>query len=160
ASAVVVERPVELPPGVARLVVPNGRAAWAWLSAAWYGFPSRQLAVVGVTGTDGKTTTSSLIGAILAAADRRVGLVTTVAALNADDLSYRHLRALPYDRCLSYTLEGEAELTASDVQLDSHGSRFVARTPLGDLPIEARLLGRFNVANALAAIGAAVGLGA
>src|SRR5207247_1177497 len=73
ASAVVVERPVELPPGVARLVVPNGRAAWAWLSAAWYGFPSRQLAVVGVTGTDGKTTTSSLIGAILAAADRRVG---------------------------------------------------------------------------------------
>src|SRR5205823_5720519 len=80
----------------------------------------------------------------LAASARKPGR-PKVAVLNADDLSYRHLRALPYDRCLSYTLEGEAELTASDVQLDSHGSRFVARTPLGDLPIEARLLGRFNV---------------
>lgn len=80
AAAVVVERHVEVPAGVAQVVVPSGRAAWALLSAAWHGFPSRELTVVGVTGTDGKTTTSSLIGAILEAARIPTGLVTTVAA--------------------------------------------------------------------------------
>src|SRR5437870_7330644 len=48
AAAVVVERPVDVPPTVARVVVPSGRAAWALLSAAWEGFPSRRLTVVGV----------------------------------------------------------------------------------------------------------------
>src|SRR5207249_10272936 len=38
ASAVVVEQPVAVPASVARLIVPSGRAAWAWLSAAWHGF--------------------------------------------------------------------------------------------------------------------------
>jgi UDP-N-acetylmuramoyl-L-alanyl-D-glutamate--2,6-diaminopimelate ligase len=261
AGAVVVERPVDVPPGVARLVVPSGRAAWAWLSAAWHDFPSRRLTVVGVTGTDGKTSTSSLIGAILAAADRRVGLVTTVAAeiagrsldtgfhtttpeppeiqaylaemveqrtevavlettshalaldkvlgidydvavvtnvthehldfhgswpayleakarlfrglttsarkpgqpkvavLNAEDESFAPLSAVACDRRLSYALAGEADLTARDLRLDGRGSRFVARTPVGEIPIETRVLGRFNVANSLAAIGAAIGLG-
>lgn len=80
AVAIMIERYVEAPPHVARVVVPSGRAAWAMLAAAWHGFPSRRFPVVGVTGTDGKTTTSALIGAILAAAGRKVGLVTTVAA--------------------------------------------------------------------------------
>src|SRR4029453_17940123 len=71
AIAVVVERPLDVPTDVARLVVPSGRAAWAWLAAAWHDFPSRRLTVVGVTGTDGKTTTSSLIGAIFSAAGAR-----------------------------------------------------------------------------------------
>jgi UDP-N-acetylmuramoyl-L-alanyl-D-glutamate--2,6-diaminopimelate ligase len=63
------------------VVVPDGREALAHLSAAWHGFPSRHLSVVGVTGTDGKTTTCNLIHSILTAAGRRVGLVTTVNAV-------------------------------------------------------------------------------
>ncbi|MGD9144781.1 MAG: Mur ligase domain-containing protein, partial [Anaerolineae bacterium] len=58
------------------VVVPEGREALAHLSAAWRGYPSRQLTVVGVTGTDGKTTTCNLIHSILTAAGRRAGLVT------------------------------------------------------------------------------------
>ena len=63
------------------IVVPNGREALAYLSAAWHGFPSRQLTVVGVTGTDGKTTTCNLLHSILTAAGRRAGLITTVNAV-------------------------------------------------------------------------------
>jgi UDP-N-acetylmuramoyl-L-alanyl-D-glutamate--2,6-diaminopimelate ligase len=63
------------------VIVPNSREALAYLSAAWHGFPARKITVVGVTGTDGKTTTCNLLHSILAAAGRRVGLVTTVNAI-------------------------------------------------------------------------------
>jgi UDP-N-acetylmuramoyl-L-alanyl-D-glutamate--2,6-diaminopimelate ligase len=69
------------PPGVrAYARVPSGRLALAQIAAAWYGFPSRRLKVIGVTGTDGKTTTSTLIQSILQAASRPTGLVSTVSA--------------------------------------------------------------------------------
>ena len=60
--------------------VPDGRAALSRLAAAWHDFPSRKLTVIGVTGTDGKTTTSSLICSILQTAGYETGLVSTVAA--------------------------------------------------------------------------------
>jgi UDP-N-acetylmuramoyl-L-alanyl-D-glutamate--2,6-diaminopimelate ligase len=80
AAAVVAEREIgalEIP----LAIVPNGREALAHLFAAWYGYPARQLAVVGVTGTDGKTTTCNLLYSILQAAGQRAGLVTTVNAV-------------------------------------------------------------------------------
>lgn len=80
AVAAVVER--ELPGlGVPQVLVPNGREALAHLAAAWHGYPARRLTVVGVTGTDGKTTTCNLLHSILSAAGRRAGLVTTVNAV-------------------------------------------------------------------------------
>lgn len=60
--------------------VENGREAFSALSAAFYDFPSRRMLVIGVTGTDGKTTTSSLIHSILTAHGLRAGLITTIAA--------------------------------------------------------------------------------
>ena len=77
AAALLVETPV---PGLAvpQLVVASTRPAVA-VAAAWSaGFPSRHLGVVGVTGTDGKTTTSYLVRAILEASDRPTGLAGTV----------------------------------------------------------------------------------
>src|SRR5690606_39428610 len=66
AVAAVAERPV---PGEGGLViVPDGREALALLSAAFYGFPSRRLRLIGVTGTNDKTTTTHLIKAVLAQA--------------------------------------------------------------------------------------------
>ncbi len=62
----------------------DGRAAFAWLNAAWYGYPARKLIMIGVTGTDGKTTTSNLIHSILIAAGLKVGLISTVNAVIGD----------------------------------------------------------------------------
>ncbi|MBI4320493.1 MAG: UDP-N-acetylmuramoyl-L-alanyl-D-glutamate--2,6-diaminopimelate ligase [Chloroflexi bacterium] len=84
AVAVVGQRQMSLPSEVAQVVVPDTRQALALLSAAFHGFPARRLRVIGVTGTDGKTTTCSLIGAILEATGYKTGLITTVNAKIGD----------------------------------------------------------------------------
>ncbi|HQE93603.1 MAG TPA: UDP-N-acetylmuramoyl-L-alanyl-D-glutamate--2,6-diaminopimelate ligase [Anaerolineae bacterium] len=81
AVAVVIEQPAAalgLPPGLPYRRVADARRALGWLHAAWRGFPSRHLALIGVTGTDGKTTTTNLLYAILCAAGRTAGMVSTV----------------------------------------------------------------------------------
>jgi UDP-N-acetylmuramoyl-L-alanyl-D-glutamate--2,6-diaminopimelate ligase len=78
AVALVVERRLDLP--VPQVVVGDARAAMAPVADVFFGEPSRELEVVGVTGTSGKTTTTFLLYAILAAAGRRPGLLGTVEA--------------------------------------------------------------------------------
>ena len=78
AVALVVEWPLPLP--VPQVVVPDVRAAMAPAAAEFFGRPTEELAVVGITGTSGKTTTAFLVFAILAAASRRPGLLGTVEA--------------------------------------------------------------------------------
>jgi UDP-N-acetylmuramoyl-L-alanyl-D-glutamate--2,6-diaminopimelate ligase len=56
----------------------------AYLSAAWYDFPGRELTCIGVTGTDGKTSTSRLLFEMLRAGGRRVGLLSTIKAVIGD----------------------------------------------------------------------------
>src|SRR5437764_6193493 len=76
AAALVVERPLDL--AVPQLVVENARAAMAAAAGEFFGHPSRTLTLAGVTGTNGKTTTTFLLFAVLAAAGRRPGLLGTV----------------------------------------------------------------------------------
>jgi UDP-N-acetylmuramoyl-L-alanyl-D-glutamate--2,6-diaminopimelate ligase len=78
---------IALPPSLPYIQVENSRMALALAAAALYNFPSRALTVIGVTGTDGKTTTCSLLEALLVAATSGpsapqglVGVVTTVGA--------------------------------------------------------------------------------
>ncbi len=79
ATAIVTERSdIEPPPGLTLLQVQDTRRALALLSAERWGQPSRRLGIVGVTGTDGKTTTSTLTAEILDAAGDRAGLWSTV----------------------------------------------------------------------------------
>jgi UDP-N-acetylmuramoyl-L-alanyl-D-glutamate--2,6-diaminopimelate ligase len=76
AAALLDERVVPLE--VTQVVVPEVRSAMAPVAAAFFGDPSRYLHVVGVTGTNGKTTTVHLLGAILEAAGRQAGVIGTL----------------------------------------------------------------------------------
>jgi UDP-N-acetylmuramoyl-L-alanyl-D-glutamate--2,6-diaminopimelate ligase len=258
------ERPEGLAHNVPYVHVPDARAAVARLSAAFFGFPSRKLQVVGVTGTDGKTTTSTLIHSILLAAGRSTGLISTIraeiagrsydtgfhvttpeafdvqrylndmveagtdvavlettshaldqgrvlcvdydvavvtnvthehmdwhgswenymaakarlfemlntgyrkpgtakaAVLNADDKSYAWLRKIPADMQFVYGLDRrqQPDITADDLEYRQGGTSFIAQTPTADIPVRLSLPGKHNIYNAMAAIGAALALGA
>jgi UDP-N-acetylmuramoyl-L-alanyl-D-glutamate--2,6-diaminopimelate ligase len=78
AVALLVERPLDAL-AVAQVVVPDARAAMAPLAAALHGHPSRALQVVGVTGTNGKTTTTYLVRSILEEAGRPTGVLGTMS---------------------------------------------------------------------------------
>lgn len=80
AVAVVVESPVE-GLGVTQAVVRDGRRAAVALGSAWYGYPARRLRIVGVTGTNGKTTTTALVRHLLNAAGT-AGSIGTIGALD------------------------------------------------------------------------------
>jgi UDP-N-acetylmuramoyl-L-alanyl-D-glutamate--2,6-diaminopimelate ligase len=78
ASAVVCERDLEV--AATRIVVPSVRAAMPVIAARFHGHPSRELTVVGITGTNGKTTTAHLTAAVLVAAGLPAGILGTVGA--------------------------------------------------------------------------------
>jgi UDP-N-acetylmuramoyl-L-alanyl-D-glutamate--2,6-diaminopimelate ligase len=79
AVALVVERPLGL--GVPEVQVASVRAAMAPAAAAFYGDPTAELETVGVTGTNGKTTTAFLVRALLEADGRQTGLLGTVKSI-------------------------------------------------------------------------------
>ncbi len=255
AAALLVEEPVHA--DVAQLVVPDSRAALAPLSAAFFGHPSRSLQTVGITGTDGKTTTSYLLDSIVRAAGRRTGLIGTIAVrighdreerlahqttpesnlmqrylrdmvaagvetaiveatshglamhrldgtrfvvggvtnithehlefhktlenyrrakailvervasvggvivLNADDVGARAMEAFAHGgRVVWYSIrDAGAEIVARDVTVGNDGSRFLLRAHGSEERVSLRLLGTFNIANALCAAGLALATG-
>lgn len=79
AVAVVTDSPAEKPrEGVAWALVPHGRRALARISANFYKKPAERIAVTGITGTNGKSTTAFLVESILAAAGRKSALIGTI----------------------------------------------------------------------------------
>ena len=250
AIAVVVER--ELTLTVPQLVVDRTRRALADAADAWFGRPSERLTVIGVTGTDGKSTVTALTAEMLRAAGRRpgqvgtvftgvgssvrpndarsttpealelqgllarmvaegndsvvmeatshglalertrncrfdIGVLTTVtsehlefhgtvehyraakailveeaptAVLNADDENLDYFRQRARDRVITYGIDADADLRATELESDAAGSRFRLRAPSWRGSVRLPLPGRFNVSNALAAlaVGHAMGL--
>jgi UDP-N-acetylmuramoyl-L-alanyl-D-glutamate--2,6-diaminopimelate ligase len=78
-SALVIQHDIDLSavPGVTVLRVENSRYAMARMSANLFGNPARQMTMIGVTGTKGKTTTTHMIKSVLEAAGRKVGMIGT-----------------------------------------------------------------------------------
>ena len=246
-------RPADLPPHQGWVEVLDGRKALALIAANFYGRPAEVLKLIGITGTNGKTTTSYLVDSILRASGCEVGLFGTVTYrvvrdarpaerttpesldlqrflaavvraggthavletsshalamervwgcpfavaiftnLTRDHLDYHQTfeeyfaakRRLfegtgagvpvtgvinlddPYGqrlaglaaRTLTYGLNNGADITATrKVALSSSGLEFTAATPTGKIDVQSKLVGRINVYNILAAIGAGVAL--
>jgi len=242
-----------IPPGVAWIQVREARKALAITAANFLGHPASTLQLVAVTGTNGKTTTTSVVDAIVKASGAKTGLFGTiayhtplgeypapnttpesvdlqgffaeirdaggkyavleasshslamdrlwgchfqaavftnltrehmdfhktfddyfvakkrlfegtgagtpeVAVLNTDDEFGKRLTGLA-KKTLTYGLESDADITTKKFQLTFDGLTFTANTPNGKVQVVSRLVGRINVYNLLAAIGAAQALG-
>ena len=80
AKAVVSEKRVETPGHVSNIIVPEARRVMAELANNFYGYPSRKLKVIGITGTNGKTTICHILESILRYAGYKVGLIGTIEA--------------------------------------------------------------------------------
>jgi len=255
AAALVVSR--ELPVSVPQFVVPDTRQALAQLADYYYGRPSRKLKPIGVTGTNGKTTTTYLIERIWADAGVPAGVIGTIetryggvsrpmsgttpdvlelqrllgdmteagtercvmevsshslhqgrvkgvdfrtaiftnltqdhldyhgtmeayeaakglffsrlgntygdeagerkfAVLNADDDASSRFKKLTAAEVVTYGIDQDAHLKASEVRISAGGTSFRLDSFLGSRQIELKLVGKFNVYNALAALGAAL----
>ncbi len=246
AIGVVVERELE-DIGVPQLVVDRSRRALADAADAWFGRPSERLTVIGVTGTDGKSTVTNLVAEMLwdrgwhpgqlgtvsvrigedlvpntdrtttpeslelqgllarmvgtgndsvvmeatshgLALDRTrncrfdIGVVTTVtsehlefhgsleayraakarlveeapiAVLNADDEAYPYFRERARARVISYAIDAEADLRASDLEPNVDGTSFHLEGPGWQGAVRLPMPGRFNVMNALATLAVA-----
>jgi len=259
AAAVVLEKPGFDGPGSTFIEVDDARRAMATMSASFFGRPDRSLKMVGVTGTNGKTTTTFILKHLLSEPKVPVGLIGTVryeigerilpaarttpesldlhellaqmksagcraavmevsshaleqgrvapirfqvgvftnltqdhldyhrtmenyfaakqllffnldrdenpgvAVINADDAyGIRLVESLsPHVRVITYTVRGNerATLEASDLRVDAEGTRGRLRIGEDEFDFSLPLIGSFNVANALAAAGAARALG-
>lgn len=121
ARVIVAEPGVTVPPRVAWIPVEDARAAVAALAHAWFGDPARDLTMIGVTGTNGKTTVTSLIQAFLERAGCPCGLIGTI--------EYRAgLRPLPSDQTTPgpvtlaalFSQMRQAALQACAIEVSSH----------------------------------------
>lgn len=107
--------------GVIKIVVNDSRKALALMSANYYGHPSRKLTMVGVTGTNGKTTTSHLIRSMLTAAGRQTGLIGTInyhIGENTIPASHTTPESLELNRLLAQMVD--AGCSSVSMEVSSH----------------------------------------
>ena len=123
AVAVVCERlPQTLAAGVTWIKVPDAANALGLLASEWYGNPSRRLTLVGVTGTNGKTTTATLLYELFTNAGRKAGLLSTVENRVADKVYPAHNTTpspLEINRLLAEMVDAGCSFCAMEVS--SHG---------------------------------------
>lgn len=83
-TSVIVEKEVEVPKGVTVVRVESTRMALACMSAAFFGYPAKELKTIGITGTKGKTTTSYMVKSILERTGFKTGLIGTIETIIGD----------------------------------------------------------------------------
>ena len=124
ATALLVETPPEGAPrsGCPVVVVPDARRALAPVSVRFYGEPAAEMTLVGITGTNGKTSTSYLIESILSRASTRTGLIGTVEVRYAGERQ-RAVNTTPESLDLQRTLRSMRthNVEAVVLEVSSHG---------------------------------------
>ncbi|MEG1741683.1 MAG: UDP-N-acetylmuramyl-tripeptide synthetase, partial [Acetivibrio sp.] len=84
-TALIVERIVEVPQGITVILVENTRIALAFMAAAYFGYPAKELKTIGITGTKGKTTTTYMVRSILEKAGIKTGLIGTIETIIGEE---------------------------------------------------------------------------
>ena len=138
AAAVVCE---EAPKGVPAVVVENSRIALAEIAANRFGHPAESMVMLGVTGTNGKTTTTYLVKHMLEDAGHKVGLIGTNQNLIGDEV-----------------IETE-RTTPESSELHADGVEFTAQYQGEKADVKLPIPGHFSVENALTALGIVLQLG-
>ena len=252
AKVVVVEKDVQEKPGITYIRVPDTRVALSALSAAYYDYPAQQLDSIGVTGTNGKTTITYMVDAILRKIGQKTGLVGTIqnkigdevvpterttpessdlqglfrrmvdagaayaimeasshalelkrvqdvrfkvgiftnltqdhldfhvtlenyklaksrlftllspdgtGVINIDDAAGDFMVSKCKGKVLTYGIEKDADIKASEIDVKVNGVSYRLETPVGEERLSLHFTGYFNVYNSLAAIGAGIALG-
>lgn len=118
AALVVTQRPMGLE---RELTVPSTRRVWAQLCANWFGNPAEQLHLIGITGTNGKTTMTYMLKAILEQAGHKVGLIGTIQNMVGDRvLPSGHTTPDPYDLQSMLSLMLKEGCTYAVMEVSSH----------------------------------------
>ncbi|HYF78040.1 MAG TPA: UDP-N-acetylmuramoyl-L-alanyl-D-glutamate--2,6-diaminopimelate ligase [Symbiobacteriaceae bacterium] len=120
AAAVVATRDFDVPAGVGAFLVPDARLALSALADKFYGSPARKLKMVGITGTNGKTTIAFLTQAVAAAAGRTCGIIGTAGMMLGDEVlehksGYTTPEAPTVHRLLAEMVKREADMVAMEV---------------------------------------------
>ncbi|MEN8193884.1 MAG: UDP-N-acetylmuramoyl-L-alanyl-D-glutamate--2,6-diaminopimelate ligase [Bacteroidota bacterium] len=251
ATAVILDHDMPVPESVTKIVVPDSRLVLALIAGEFYGHPSRQMKLIGITGTNGKTTTAHVIEAILIE-KYRIGLIGTLYCkvageikkskdttpeppdlqeifqtmvdndcthtvmevsshgvdfhrvdgvdyevggwtnftqdhldyhgsmeeymecklqwvrtldsskhmiVNVDDPAVGHFREASKAKVITYGLNGNANVTAKNVELSGEGTKFTLVTSPGEIDINAKLRGQFNLYNMLCGVAMCLPLG-
>lgn len=121
AVAVIVEKEIPLPPGVTVLRVSDSREALAQVAAAFYNHPSADFNLIGITGTNGKTSITYLIQSILEQSGRTSGLIGTMGAMIAGQ-PVKSLRTTPESLHLQQLFASMRETKVNDcvMEVSSH----------------------------------------
>lgn len=124
AVAVVLQHDRPVPAAVIKIIVPNSRYALALLADRFYEFPSRKLKMIGVTGTNGKTTTTHIIESILIQ-KYRVGLIGTLYyKLNGEINKSKDTTPEPPDLQEIFRRMAERHIEYCVMEVSSHGIDF------------------------------------
>jgi UDP-N-acetylmuramoyl-L-alanyl-D-glutamate--2,6-diaminopimelate ligase len=122
AAAIMVER--ELAVAVPQLIVPDSRTDLATVAARFFGNPSHELRAIGITGTDGKTTTSYIVDHILRSAGRRTGMIGTVSVrIGEETVDHETRQTTPESVDIQRLLRRMVDTGVTDAILEatSHG---------------------------------------
>lgn len=121
AAAVVVEKQVTVPQGVSWARIPDTRRGLALMAARFYGFPCDKMKVIGVTGTNGKTTTTHLVKAVYEAAGKKTGLIGTINNMVGDRvLPVKHTTPESVDLQKLLAEMAEEQVEAAVMEVSSH----------------------------------------
>lgn len=114
--------PVEFLPNITYVRVPDTNSAMAQMAANFYENPSEKLKLVGITGTNGKTTIASLLFQLFQKAGHKVGLISTVKIV-VDQTEYKATHTTPDSLTINYYLQKmiEAGVEYCFMEVSSHG---------------------------------------